>query len=132
MLTRDLQERLNDLGYGPLTVDGIAGPKTLRAVRQFQAAQGLTVDGVAGPNTWGALDATERPERPASAPDVPDTVPGRALGFALADLGAAEGPLGANAGPEISHLVDGYGAHWGIASPARSRAVREPSGNSTQ
>ena len=108
MQTHDLQIRLNALGYGPLLVDGVAGPKTLQSVRQFQAAQGLDVDGVAGPNTWAALKANRAPQQPTSA-----------LDYALADLGKAESPLGSNAGPQIGHLVDGYGSHWGISGSAR-------------
>jgi peptidoglycan hydrolase-like protein with peptidoglycan-binding domain len=52
---RDVQAALNDLGYGPLTVDGINGPKTSNAVRAFQRANGLVADGIAGPKTKAAL-----------------------------------------------------------------------------
>jgi peptidoglycan hydrolase-like protein with peptidoglycan-binding domain len=38
-----------------IPADGIYGPQTRRAVRQFQAAHGLAVDGIAGPITLGAL-----------------------------------------------------------------------------
>jgi len=31
------------------------GPKTKKAVEEFQAANNLTVDGVAGPITWNLL-----------------------------------------------------------------------------
>ena len=44
--------RTPDLG---LAVDGIFGPQTDQAVRDFQQANGLTVDGVVGPLTWAAL-----------------------------------------------------------------------------
>jgi peptidoglycan hydrolase-like protein with peptidoglycan-binding domain len=44
--------RTPDLG---LAVDGIFGPMTDQAVRQFQQANSLTVDGVVGPLTWAAL-----------------------------------------------------------------------------
>jgi len=38
-------------------VDGIYGPQTEQAVKDFQAASGLTVDGVFGPETQGAIEA---------------------------------------------------------------------------
>ena len=51
----DLQQRLGSLGFDAGYVDGIFGPDTERAVRNFQANQGVTPDGVAGPDTVAAL-----------------------------------------------------------------------------
>jgi peptidoglycan hydrolase-like protein with peptidoglycan-binding domain len=53
-----LQALLNEaLRPGPhLAVDGDFGPKTLRAVRAFQAQQHLVVDNIVGPRTWAALE----------------------------------------------------------------------------
>lgn len=42
---------------GGLTVDGIFGSNTKRAVSTYQSASGLTVDGVCGPRTWKELIA---------------------------------------------------------------------------
>ena len=50
-----LQFLLNVRGYGPGGFDGGFGPSTRRAVTRFQRAAGLTVDGVAGPATLRAL-----------------------------------------------------------------------------
>lgn len=52
---KTLQKKLNEfMPYG-LSVDGIFGPKTEEAVRDFQYHKGLTIDGIVGPKTWGAL-----------------------------------------------------------------------------
>ena len=38
-----------------LMVDGIFGPSTEKAVKQFQKDNGLSIDGIVGPYTWRAL-----------------------------------------------------------------------------
>lgn len=52
---RTLQQNLIGLGYLTGTADGSYGPKTVKSVRQFQAAFGLAVDGSAGQATQTAL-----------------------------------------------------------------------------
>nr|AKQ03973.1 hypothetical protein [uncultured gamma proteobacterium Rifle_16ft_4_minimus_39789] len=44
-----IQKGLLDLGYNPGPVDGVNGPKTQKAIRQYQADHGLIVDGQATP-----------------------------------------------------------------------------------
>ena len=49
------QDDLNTLGYNTGGLDGIFGNQTLNAVRNYQNNVGLTVDGIIGCNTWRAL-----------------------------------------------------------------------------
>jgi len=52
--TSKVQKRLNDLGYKLMT-DGIFGPLTKVAVKQFQTDSLLEVDGVVGDKTRAAM-----------------------------------------------------------------------------
>lgn len=70
---RKLQNSLVSAGYnvGSTGADGIYGPATQRAVRQYQKDMGLQVDGIAGAQTLGKLYGTsggetrkEEPIRP--------------------------------------------------------------------
>lgn len=52
---RVVQAILNLCGHDCGTPDGSFGPKTDKAVRAFQKAEGLSVDGCVGAKTWTAL-----------------------------------------------------------------------------
>ena len=56
-LVRQIQIALKAKGYDPGPIDGVFGPKTLLAVRHFQASRHLAQDGIVGPQTWTALHA---------------------------------------------------------------------------
>jgi peptidoglycan hydrolase-like protein with peptidoglycan-binding domain len=40
---------------GPDSVDGVFGPQTEQAVKDFQESEGLPADGTVGPSTWSHL-----------------------------------------------------------------------------
>jgi hypothetical protein len=50
-----IQQALQTAGYLSGPADGVFGPATEAAVKQFQAVSGLTADGVVGPGTWAKL-----------------------------------------------------------------------------
>jgi N-acetylmuramoyl-L-alanine amidase len=52
----ELQRRLNALGFDAGREDGILGPETENALRQFQRNAGTTADGVCGPASIAALE----------------------------------------------------------------------------
>lgn len=54
---RQIQTALKNAGYDPGTIDGKIGPKTKKAIKDFQAANGLNADGKVGAKTWAKLSA---------------------------------------------------------------------------
>jgi hypothetical protein len=56
-----LQIALREQGLYRGAIDGVQGPKTVRAVRTFQRRHRLVVDGIAGPRTRAALGSRGRP-----------------------------------------------------------------------
>jgi N-acetylmuramoyl-L-alanine amidase len=64
---RELQRRLNRLGFDCGYDDGIYGTQTFEAVREFQLNVGLTVDGIAGPDSFDVLTRLHRQHQAAPA-----------------------------------------------------------------
>lgn len=48
---RQIQKKLQNLGFYSGSVDGVYGTATQKAVRNFQKSCGITADGIAGPKT---------------------------------------------------------------------------------
>jgi len=55
-----LQSRMNSLGFDSGRVDGVFGPTTDRALREFQRNVGIDTDGTCGPDVWRALSRLSR------------------------------------------------------------------------
>ena len=54
--TKDIQLALKNAGFDVGTIDGKLGPKTKKAIEDFQRSKGLKVDGKVGPKTWAELE----------------------------------------------------------------------------
>lgn len=53
---KDIQAALKAAGFYAGNVDGKIGPKTKKAIIEFQKAKGLKADGKVGPKTWMELE----------------------------------------------------------------------------
>ncbi|MGQ3674240.1 peptidoglycan-binding protein [Xanthobacter sp. TB0139] len=88
-----LQHQLNGLGYG-ITADGLKGPETERAVRDFQRRNGLKVDGIAGRQTRDKMADRLAGQKAADDPPAERPLP---AGGALKS-GTVQGAIGAIGG----------------------------------
>jgi peptidoglycan hydrolase-like protein with peptidoglycan-binding domain len=52
----EIQTALKNANFYTGAIDGKIGPKTKKAVAEFQKANGLAADGRVGPKTWNALN----------------------------------------------------------------------------
>jgi uncharacterized protein (TIGR02594 family) len=55
MGVREIQQALAQAGFDPGHIDGIRGRKTIKAIKDFQQANGLEPDGISGPLTIAKL-----------------------------------------------------------------------------
>ena len=106
---RNLQQMLRQNGINTGQVDGIFGPKTQRAVREFQSRQGLKTDGLVGDQTSAALGKASgggggttptRPTTPAPTTPAPTkpTTPANPTGPTAPTNPAPQGPGGGQNG----------------------------------
>ena len=82
-----VKDKLLELGLLHASTHNKYGNDTYRAVKTFQAANGLDIDGIVGEYTWAALFATEPGAEPAGAVTVPSHIgadTAEAIGKALA------------------------------------------------
>ena len=53
---KEIQTALKAAGFYAGNIDGKVGPKTKKAIIEFQKAKGLKADGKVGPKTWAELE----------------------------------------------------------------------------
>jgi murein DD-endopeptidase MepM/ murein hydrolase activator NlpD len=127
-----LQVALRAIGLYDGAVDGDAGPGTRAGVARFQARRGLAVDGVAGPRTRRALGSRGRPALGARA------IVSGTSGWDVAALqwhlsihgfpsGAFDGGFGARTRAALIRFQAWAGlAADGVAGPGTLAALRRP------
>lgn len=64
----EIQTALKNTGYYTAEIDGKIGPKTKKAIEEFQRANALEVDGKVGPKTWSVLSKYLNPQPQSVAP----------------------------------------------------------------
>jgi Putative peptidoglycan binding domain len=82
---KDFQKEINEFrksnGQTPIKEDGIFGPETKAAVKEFQRASGLKDDGVVGDNTRSRLRLENSPSFQSVDPDVKEQIRGKMNDF---------------------------------------------------
>ena len=112
---RALQRRLTRAGYSPGPVDGRYGPRTEQAVVRFQAARGLSVDGIAGPVTLTALRRSSLVLYPGVGYAGNGSIQVRELQRRLTRAGYSPGPVDGRYGPRTEQAVVRFQAARGLS-----------------
>jgi peptidoglycan hydrolase-like protein with peptidoglycan-binding domain len=118
-IVKAIQQKLNQVGLGPIEVIGVYGPKTINAVKLFQAmhrdqnGNAMEIDGKIGSVTWAVLFGQE------TVPLVDDNsnqLLTEALKIAISQIGVMEDPPGSNKGKKVEEYQAsvglGAGTFW--------------------
>jgi hypothetical protein len=110
---RKIQQRLNEIGCGPVSVSGSFDSQTRAAVQLFQArsvdaqGQSLKMDGIVGLLTWGALFGLHTRSSIVNLP-VSELLK-NSLSVAATQVGVMEEPPGSNRGPRVDEYLRAVG-----------------------
>ena len=109
---KELQEKLNQLGFNVGKADGIFGPKTKAGVIKFQRSAGITVDGIVGPQTLSALEKAIEAKKILKAGDRGQAV--RELQLKLNKFGFNAGKVDGIFGPQTESALKQFQKRVGI------------------
>lgn len=111
---RTLQRKLKDLGYYSGSVDGSYGAGTTAAVKTFQQLSNLTVDGVAGPATQRALYGTSSSISYSSLKEGDNGTAVTNLQYTLYELGYYDGTVDGVFGSSTADAVRAFQTRNGL------------------
>ena len=115
-IVKAVQQKLNEAGLGPIEVVGIYGPKTINAVKLFQATHrdqkgnALEIDGKIGSVTWAILFGEQ------TVPVIEENANQlltEALNIAISQVGVMEEPPGSNRGKKVEEYLASVGLSGG-------------------
>jgi hypothetical protein len=115
-IVKALQNKLNDVGCGPVDVDGDFGNQTNAAVKLFQStrkdANGnpLVIDGKIGAITWEVLFGSDTVS---TQQDATSAFLRELIIAAQVEVGTMEVPLGSNKGPRVKQYLNSVGLDEG-------------------
>jgi hypothetical protein len=113
-IVKAVQTRLNEVGCGPVDVDGEFGEQTEGAVRTFQLrftdvdGLPLKVDGVIGSISWASLFGIQTVDT-VLHPDAALPLLTKVLQVAGTQVGVEEVPRGSNRGPQVDKYIEAVG-----------------------
>ena len=105
-LVRDIQTRLQEIGYYTGEISGIYDSKTRTAVINYQKASGLTADGICGAKTQTALLGTDAVPPTATPTAAPTAIPTAAPTFQVPTVTLRRGDKGDNVRLLQQRLID--------------------------
>ena len=108
---KDVQQRLIDLGYLQGTADGVIGPRSIAALKQFQQLNGLTPNGKAGRDTLEALYADSAVALPAALSQGSKGAAVGRLQRRLEQLGFFDGAADESYGQSTANAVAAFQRH---------------------
>jgi lysozyme family protein len=112
-----LQQRLNQVGCGPIDVNGVFDEGTQYAVMLFQMrhtdlfGRDLESDGAVGSLTWGALFGEKTV--PEIVTNATSDLLSKAVSVAATQIGVLEQPIGSNCGPQVEQYQAAVGVDKG-------------------
>jgi hypothetical protein len=115
-IVKQIQNRLNELGCGPIDVDGVYGRMTVNAVKAYQSRHcdtygvPLRIDGRVGALTWTGLFGGGIANSSALSP-----LQINVLEIASKEIGVVEDPPGSNSGPVVNKYLSSVGLEPGYA-----------------